>query len=292
MLDTHRIAAQAASAPVLLELQGHPPAAAGDVVRLLVMGFTDAERRLLQGSVMLSRRRAPQLELVTEAEAERADVFMVDARDRLASRWAEGRPWLADRPVIWVDGREGAAPGHVQMARPVQWPILPMLLFRAMEQHPTVAGKPAPKQASPASAQRVRPAEAGRDVLVVDDSMAVRAYLRSLLEPRGIRVAEADGGEAALAATAAGAVDCVLMDVLMPGIDGFEACRRIKGRGGLVPPVVMLTSKSSPFNLVRGKMAGCDAYLTKPVDPAQLFQVLQAFVRLDLDLTQPAPLPA
>ena len=65
----------------------------------------------------------------------------------------------------------------------------------------------------------------------------------------------------------------MLLDVLMPGIDGFEACRRIKARAGS-PPVVMLTSKSSPFDRVRGKMAGCDTYLTKPVDAEQLRAVV------------------
>ena len=86
------------------------------------------------------------------------------------------------------------------------------------------------------------------------------------------------------------------MDVLMPGIDGFEACRRIKAKRAKLP-VVMLTSKSSPFDRVRGKMAGCDTYLTKPVDPAQLREVLARHVplaatarELARETTRPAPL--
>ncbi len=74
--------------------------------------------------------------------------------------------------------------------------------------------------------------------------------------------------------------DILLLDVLMPGMDGYETCRRIKGtRRGKTPlPVIMLTSKSSSFDRIRGKMSGCDAYLTKPVDPDALRTTLARFV--------------
>jgi twitching motility two-component system response regulator PilG len=67
----------------------------------------------------------------------------------------------------------------------------------------------------------------------------------------------------------------------MPGIVGYEGCRRIKAGPSSErrpTPIVMLTSKASPFDRIRGKMAGCDAYLTKPVDPTQLYEVLTKFV--------------
>ncbi len=99
--------------------------------------------------------------------------------------------------------------------------------------------------------------------------------LSSVLEMWGYNVTTADSGEAGVIAVGKNGFSCVLMDVLMPGIDGYDACRRIKAmpnRAGT--PVVMLTSKSSPFDKIRGKMAGCDAYLTKPVEKARLMEVL------------------
>lgn len=115
-------------------------------------------------------------------------------------------------------------------------------------------------------------------ILVVDDSAAVRGHLESALKTVGYGVTSVDSGEAAIMAAGARAYACILMDVLMPGIDGYEACRKIKamppnGRG-VRPAIVMLTSKSSPFDRIRGKMAGCDAYLTKPVQRSHLMQVL------------------
>lgn len=242
----------------------------GATVKLLVKGFNAMERRLLDGAVKLSQRRAPRIDLVSDADAANADVVMIDANDALSLQWTAAQPWLAAKPVIWAGGRS-VRPGHTLIDRHIQWPILPVLLYRAIEEHGTTRAR----ALSPA-ANATPVANAGRRVLVVDDSLAVRNYLRSLLERQGIEVTEAATAEAGIEAAQAGAFHCVLMDVLMPGIDGFEACRRIKARArsGARLPVVMLTSKSSPFDRVRGKMAGCDSYLTKPVDPAQLHEAL------------------
>jgi two-component system, cell cycle response regulator len=71
-------------------------------------------------------------------------------------------------------------------------------------------------------------------------------------------------------------VDLVFLDVMLPGADGYQICKTIK-KNKLKQriPVVMLTSKSSPFDRVRGSLAGCDSYLTKPVELRKLFDVLQ-----------------
>jgi twitching motility two-component system response regulator PilG len=125
-------------------------------------------------------------------------------------------------------------------------------------------------------------------MLIVDDSLAVRAHLRSLLEAGGCVVSDADSVQHALFILSRQSFDCVLMDVMMPGIDGYEGCRQVKTilRGNRFTPVVMLTSKASPFDRIRGKMAGCDAYLTKPVDPKQLGDVLaQQFNAMQQDLS-------
>jgi len=246
-------------------------AEAAPVLRLAVKGLKPIERQLLEGLVKVSQRRNPRLAILNDALAREADVIVVDARDHEAMAWAQQRPWLSRRAVIWIDGTE-AAPGHTLLRRPVQWPILPMVLARALEGAAAPAGTPAP---TPAIAGAAAAAHGAR-ILVVDDSLAVRAHLRSLLEPRGYQVTEADSVPAAMARIRDGRFHCVLMDVLMPQVDGYEGCHQIKAalRGAAAVPVVMLTSKGSPFDRIRGKMAGCDAYLTKPVDPQHLGEVL------------------
>lgn len=260
----------------LAPVPSHAAAEAAPVLRLAVKGLKPIERQLLEGLVKVSQRRNPRLAILDDALAREADVIVVDTRDAAAVAWAHQRPWLARRAVIWIDGTE-AAPGHTLLRRPVQWPILPMVLARALEGGPGTAGNApsAPVDAGAAPAAAPVAAHAAR-ILVVDDSLAVRAHLRSLLEPRGYQVTEADSVQAAMARVKEGRFDCVLMDVLMPQVDGYEGCHQIKAtlRGADAVPVVMLTSKGSPFDRIRGKMAGCDAYLTKPVDPQHLGEVL------------------
>jgi len=259
-----------------------PPAEPAATLKLAVKGLTTIERVLLEGLVKVSQRRTPRLEILEDAQAREADAVMIDARDPQATAWARERPWLSRRAVIWIDGTE-AAPGHTLVRRPVQWPTLPMLLARALESGPgaSASSAPPPPMAPAGPARLAAVAGHAPQILVVDDSLAVRAYLRSLLEQRGYGVTDADSVEVALQTLAQRKFDCVLMDVLMPGIDGYEGCHQIKARmrGADSVPVVMLTSRGSAFDRIRGKMAGCDAYLIKPVDPRHLMEVLAQQVR-------------
>jgi two-component system, cell cycle response regulator len=102
--------------------------------------------------------------------------------------------------------------------------------------------------------------------LIVDDSLAVREQLRSALDRAGIVGEMADSAESALVRLAANAYDLVFLDVVMPGADGYEVCRSIKKNSYTRNmPVLMLTSRSSPFDRARGALAGCDSYLVKPI---------------------------
>lgn len=266
------------ASPPALAVRTPAPAAGAEpasVLRLAVKGLKPIERQLLEGLVKVSQRRTPRLQILDDMLAREADVIVIDTRDALAMTWAHARPWLAQRAVIWIDGTE-ADPGHMLLRRPVQWPILPMVLARALESGPGTTATSAPAAAHQATRTRGIANGPAPHLLVVDDSLAVRAHLRSLLEPAGYQVTEADGVAAALDRIEQHRFDGVLMDVLMPQVDGYEGCRRVKARlrGPDAVPVVMLTSKGSPFDRIRGKMAGCDAYLTKPVDPQHLSEVM------------------
>jgi two-component system, cell cycle response regulator len=255
-----------------------PPRSAArpsQTLKLVVKGLKPIERQLLDGLVKVSQRRTPRLEILDGSQANDADVIMIDARDASAMAWARGHSWIESRAVIWIDGTEAPA-GHTLLRRPVQWPILPMVLARALESGPGTAAAAAPPLTGQAAQVPASHVARAPQILVVDDSLAVRAHLRSLLEPRGFAVTDADGVDNALETVVRRAFDCILMDVMMPDTDGYEGCRQIKARlrGVNAVPIVMLTSKGSPFDRIRGKMAGCDAYLTKPVNAEHLAEVL------------------
>jgi len=117
-------------------------------------------------------------------------------------------------------------------------------------------------------------------ILVVDDERAVRESLQRALELEGYHVELAADGESALAVIAerAQSPDALILDVLMPGIDGLEVCRRLRGAGNSVP-VLMLTARSEVDSRVAGLDAGADDYLPKPFALAELLARLRALLR-------------
>ncbi len=109
-------------------------------------------------------------------------------------------------------------------------------------------------------------------ILVVDDDARNRRLLDAMLRPEGYDVLEAESGERALELIGQGAADLVLLDIMMPGLDGVEACRRIRASPGTerLLPVVFVTALGDRDARVRGKSAGGDDFLTKPIDATEL----------------------
>ena len=120
-------------------------------------------------------------------------------------------------------------------------------------------------------------------VLVVDDILSNVKLLEAKLAAEYFEVITAFNGEQALARVAAELPDIVLLDVMMPGMDGFEVCRRIKSNTKTTHiPVVMVTALDQPSDRVTGLDAGADDFLTKPVDDTALFSRVRSLVRLKM----------
>ena len=115
-------------------------------------------------------------------------------------------------------------------------------------------------------------------VLVVDDEPPVRTALERALRLAGYDVALAEGGEQALREVAGAAPDAIVLDVLMPGVDGIEVCRRIRSAGDTTP-ILMLTARDAISDRVAGLDAGADDYLVKPFALDELLARLRALLR-------------
>ena len=116
-------------------------------------------------------------------------------------------------------------------------------------------------------------------VLVVDDSLSVRTQMDMALRLHDLSVDMAEDAEGALELVEKNSYDVIFLDIVLPEMDGYKACKLIKANiSTRSTPVVMLTGKTSPFNKVRGVMAGCDRYLTKPVGAEELRSVLQEYI--------------
>jgi two-component system, OmpR family, response regulator len=115
-------------------------------------------------------------------------------------------------------------------------------------------------------------------VLVVEDDMKMAAAIRRGLRFEGIVVDLAEGGEEAIRLVGATDYDAVLLDVMLPDLDGFETCRRLRSRGIWVP-ILMLTARDAVEDRVRGLDTGADDYLTKPFSLAEVLARLRALAR-------------
>jgi two-component system, OmpR family, response regulator MtrA len=123
-------------------------------------------------------------------------------------------------------------------------------------------------------------------VLLVEDDPAARQGLEIALRRLGYRVRTAGTGEAALEAIGEAATDLVVLDVMLPGLDGFEVCRRLR-RGSDIP-VIMLTARGDDLDIVGGLEAGADDYVTKPVEPRVLDARIRAVLRRQARSGSPA----
>jgi twitching motility two-component system response regulator PilG len=269
-----------------------------------VIGFSQTERLLLSSIFGLAARRAPSF-LQRDARSTRpADLYLVDGDDATAMNEFRAVRARYPAPAVLVGAPQAGLPA---VPRPLQWARLlqsfddamqagapapaadyekTMVLRRTSTSAPSAAQRtPAPRTPAPRTpAPGVRPAPrvvtVTDTVLVVDDNATVRKFMEAKLAPYGFQVDFAETGEQAVGLTGTQEYTCVFLDVVLPGIDGYQVCKLIKSNKQAVKrtAVVMLTSRSSPFDKLRGSLAGCDEYLTKPVDENRLLEVIAQFL--------------
>ncbi len=268
-----------------------------------VIGFNDVERSMLSSIFALAARRDPgfaQFEPGTQGR--QPDVYLVDADDRNAFNEFRALHKRTALPTVLV-GAEAHGTRHAVLPRPLQWARLLQALEDALpgadETLPPLAQSQSlsgatPKHALPGASTFSRSnapralAESpaankralGDTVLVVDDNATVRAFMQAKLAPFGFDVDFAETGEEAIGLSGSREYTCVFLDVVLPGIDGYQVCKLIKSNKQAIrkTAVVMLTSRSSPFDKLRGSIAGCDEYLTKPLDEDRLLEVIAKFL--------------
>ncbi|MBX3653548.1 MAG: response regulator [Ramlibacter sp.] len=265
-----------------------------------VIGFNEVERSMLSSIFALATRRDPGFAQFEPGSSGRSpDIYLVDSDNPAAFNEYMSLHRRSGLPAVLV-GAQSRGSSEPLLPRPLQWAKLLQALddrlggdedqpvTRAVPEPPTslrhsmpgnAFGRSTPSQAGasdPVAQKRVL----GDAVLVVDDNATVRAFMQAKLAPFGFEVDIAETGEEAIGLSGSQEYACVFLDVVLPGIDGYQVCKLIKSNKQAIKKtaVVMLTSRSSPFDKLRGSLAGCDEYLTKPLDEDRLLEVIAKFL--------------
>lgn len=114
-------------------------------------------------------------------------------------------------------------------------------------------------------------------ILIIEDDDSIRATTRLVLEDEGYTVDEATSAEEGLHRFERLPADCVLLDIMLPSLNGFDCCREIRRRSDV--PIIMVTARSDAFDVVAGLEAGADDYVSKPFEPKELTARLRALLR-------------
>ncbi|HEU4557992.1 MAG TPA: response regulator [Longimicrobium sp.] len=118
-----------------------------------------------------------------------------------------------------------------------------------------------------------------RKILLVDDSATTHMWIRMILNKSEYDMVSARDGQEGVELALAELPDLILMDVVMPRMDGFEACRQLRGhRATRSTPIVMVTTRAEARNVETGFLSGCSDYITKPIDGLELLSKVRSFL--------------
>ncbi len=250
-----------------------------------VFGLAQREVRVLQTICFISQTRLRTYELMPTDGRIDPDMAILDGNDEQAV--AEWKQFSSNRPMLPLV----VIGDNIELDRPgikIERPLLATRLLSIFDQIDLSNEDPAfatanndviPKDTGPAIGQDSIPApqcNSNLSALVVDDNLMIRVQMQKELSQYVGNVDLAETGEQALELMGKHHYDIIFLDVILPGMDGYQICKTVKrDKENKNIPVVMLTGKSSPFDQIRGKLAGCNDYLIKPVDLLEFKYVVE-----------------
>lgn len=252
----------------------------GKIVTIGALGLTSSEENVLKSIAAMTRGRTYGCYAVNTGDnVADSDIVIVNVDDvEAAIKWRT-LAVMPNPPAMALYTREQPAdPAQPYLLRPIGPSKLLALLDNIAaglrdsalvwkkSNQPQIAAMPVPSVL--------------RRALVVDDSPTVCKQLELELRNFNIQSDIAESGERALQLLLLNQYDLIFLDVVLPGTNGYQVCKDIrKNPKTKQTPVIMLTSKSSPFDRVRGTLVGCSSYLTKPVDYKEFRDAVGKYVQ-------------
>lgn len=249
-----------------------------------IFGISDYERALVERILALSVSRDYVYQTVEDAQNHTAEIALVDrAEADSTGQFERFHAQRQDFPTVII-GDEKESENDYRVKRPFTATRMLGALDRLVEDRLRGANRTQPVvPASKVGSTATTPTAAAGNykALVIDNSLPARKQVGVALRRAGITAEFAEDGESALKLIEAENYDILFLNVVLPGKDGYEVCKAIKkDKDKKHIPVVMLTGKSSSRDKLKGKLSGCDAYLTKPVSLKEFNQTLSKWLNL------------
>ena len=257
----------------------------------MLLGLTEKERRIARGITDFAENEDREYEIIESDSTEEPDIVLIDIDSPEAVSAFQQKKFSKRNIMVIIS--EHDLPEKTKTLF-IKRPLVGLQIWETIHKITIKNYKYAPELKISASAiidgltekvlsgskeEKKEKSSAKYSVCVVDDSLALRAVLSMQLDLHGIHATHAVDGADAFKVLKSNQFDAIFLDTNLPDIDGYKICKYIKSNKAIQnTPVIMLTGSTKVRSKFRGKMAGCDAYLTKPVEQEELQATIERFL--------------
>lgn len=237
-----------------------------DRYRISLVAFTPITITLFKTTLTMMEKRGYPVFLHEGAST--PDLYILDTdNEDILDDWRKNHPSL-DAPLLLIGQKSYDFPDVTLLSKPLKWDLLVQAIMAGLSKKPplpTSRWKVGYKEELPPV---VNPLQnlARPKALVVDDSATIRYYIGVKLSSFNVDIEHAESAAQAFELVKQYQYLCIFLDVMMPGMDGYEACKYLRREMKVTIPIVMVTSLDSPFDKMRGQISGSTDYLVKPID--------------------------
>ena len=263
-------------------------------IEIALIGISDVDRKRLEAIFANSHQRQIHFSLC-ELHSDLAQILIVNADEpKYLIDWRGYRNKLNNQnvevpPSIVVSKRREFKTEHYQIKHPLIYSrvisVLDQVVTQILGIKEALVFEPEENDDSISISEETLEKKGDsntdnlRRILIVDDSLPVRVQMRKALQNVEANLDIVESGEEAFEHINQHHYDLIFLDVVLPGVNGYEVCKVIKQSSAKDTPVIMLTGNSSSEDRIKGKLAGCDTYLIKPVKPLIFREVVSQYLR-------------
>lgn len=234
--------------------------------RIALVAFTPITTSLFKTTLAMMDKRGHPMSLHEGDDP--PDLYLIDTDNEDACESWRSTHTILKAPILLIGRKNYDFEDSIHLGKPLKWDILLQAILESFIKRPPKATPRWLTGYKESTLPFVNPLQGllRPRALVVDDSSTIRHYLGLKLSNFGFDIDQAETAEEAFLILKEKSYICIFMDVMMPGMNGYDACKLLRKEMLITVPIVMVTSRDSPFDKMRGQIAGATDYLVKPID--------------------------